>query len=173
MQNVAHKLPRGVYIEPAQYGEIINELCKKPTAVCIVGNPGLGKTAMAIELHNDCLQVRLHSLNVGWLPNFCPYIFYNYLSTIQFAEHILKVASSSVGVEHDVWMQKAGLKHLYSDGTFLVSWGRPTRATESDDDKAMEWIEKLDGLAKKLDCTVTPTDTPNTRKVGSTQQFCA
>ena len=58
LQNVAHKLSRGVYIKPAVYHEVFNEGWNKPEAVCIVGNPGLGKTAMAIELHNHCLQVR-------------------------------------------------------------------------------------------------------------------
>ena len=109
---------------------------------------------------------------VGWLSICCLDRFYNCLSTIQFAEHILKVVSLGWGVDHNVWMQKASLKQLYSDGTFLVCWGPPTRATETDDDKAMDWIKKLDGLAKRLDCTVTPTDTPNMQKVGSTQQFC-
>ena len=62
-------------------------------------------------------------------------------------------------------MQNASLQHLYSNGPFLVRWGPPTRATESDDDKAMEWLEKLHGLAKKLDCKVTPSDTPDEPKV--------
>ena len=67
LQNVAHKLTRGLYIKPAQYDEVINELCKKPTAVCIVGNPGLGKTAMASELHNNCLEVRPTTLDDCWM----------------------------------------------------------------------------------------------------------
>ena len=71
LQNVARKLSQGVYIKPALYSQVIDELWKTPAAaaVCIVGNPGLGKTAMAIQLHNDCLQVRsqLRPIIVGWL----------------------------------------------------------------------------------------------------------
>ena len=63
-------------------------------------------------------------------------------------------------------MQDFRLRRLYSNGPFLVRWGPPTRANESDDEKATEWLHKLDGLAKILDCTVTHADTPNTRKVG-------
>ena len=63
-------------------------------------------------------------------------------------------------------MQNSSLKYVYSNGPFLVRWGPPTRATESDDDKATEWLTKLDGLAKILDCTVTPSDAPNNPKVG-------
>ena len=63
-------------------------------------------------------------------------------------------------------MQDSRLRRLYSNGPFLVRWGPPTRVTEDADEKAVEWLKKLDGLAKKLDCTVTPAATPNTRKVG-------
>ena len=87
VQNVAHKLSQGVYIKPALYGEVIDELYDKPpAAVCIVGNPGLGKTAMAIQLHNDCLQVRsqLCLMIVGWLAFFNVCRPYNCASIIQF-----------------------------------------------------------------------------------------